>query len=276
MVRCASVRKKGSLDPCDVAALKGHTLCGRHARCRVPVLWAERHATHGRGLEKLQGLIRGWLLRRRLALSGPGVLHRVNLANDEDVFTCESKDRQDPLDYFAFEEAGKTWWFGFASFWHWCSRTHDPVNPYTKVPLSVETRTRLWENWGVRLRSRVSLPEEPSTYTERLRYRWNVLSQLFSGFGFEDVHPMHFLDMSRTDYASMFILLKPDLEMLLPATDPTRERLLRICSYTARAAHTLQPPQYILQSTYTLLVLLALRRAPYSTAFSILSALLRC
>lgn len=264
------MRRKKSSEQCESAALKGHTLCGRHARCRAPVLW---QATKGQTVEKIQALARGWILRRRLMLAGPGVLHRKILANDEDVFTCDDKERQHPLEYFAFEEAGKVWWFGFASFWQWCSRTHAPLNPYTKVPLSLETRQRLWENWGLRRRLRLPLPEESAVYTERLRNRWNILSQLFSGFGFESVHPENFMDMSRADYASMFILLKPDLEMVLPAGDPFRERAILLCARGGRTAHA---PHYILHSVYALLMLMSIHRSPYSVAFSILSALLRC
>ena len=265
-MKCASVRRKGSSEQCESAALVGHTLCGRHARCRVPVLWqmGKKHKA-----EKIQALARGWILRRRLAFAGPGVLNRKNLVNDEDLFTCDTKERQCPLDYFAFEEAGKVWWFGFSTFWQWCSRTHAPVNPYTKVPLSSETRQRLWENWAMRLRLRQPLPDEPMVYADRLQNRWNVLSQVFSGFGFDGVHPSNFTDMSRADYMSMFILLKPDLEMILPSADPFRTRVILLCSRNARATHTLQ-------SVYALLVLMTIHRSPYSVAFSILSALLRC
>lgn len=276
MGRCASVRKKGSLLQCQAAALRGHTLCGRHARSRTPVLWADVHRSSGRSVEKLQALVRGWLLRRRLLLAGPGVLKRVGLTNDEDLFTCESKDRQDPLDYFAFDEAGKVWWFAFSPFWQWCVRSHAPTNPYTKVPLSQETRQRLWDCWSFRLRCREILPDEPPTYTERLHCRWNVLSQLFDGFGFEGVHPTNFLELTKADYVSMFILLRPDLEIVLPPHDPFRDRALLLCKRNVNTATVLPQGQYLLQSAYTLLILMSLHKSSYSMAFSILSALLRC
>jgi len=276
MVRCASVRKKGSLSQCEAAALRGHTLCGRHARSRTPVLWSVVHSSTGRSVEKVQALARGWLLRHRLSLAGPGVLKRSGLTNDEDLFTCESKDRQDPLEYFAFEEAGKVWWFAFSPFWQWCVRSHAPANPYTKVPLSPETRQRLWDCWSLRLRRRHVLPDEPTTYTDRLHYRWNVLSQLFFGFGFEGVHPANFVDLTKADYVSMFILLRPDLEVVLPERDPFRDRALLLCKRNVNTATVLPQGQYILQSAYTLLILMSIQKSSYSMALSILYAMLRC
>jgi hypothetical protein len=97
--------------------LKGHTLCGTHARAKNVTLWAEAHKGNTSGLRKAQGLIRGWLVRRRLRYAGPGVLCRKNLANDEDLETCEESSKEHPFDYFAFEENGKVWWFHFPTLW---------------------------------------------------------------------------------------------------------------------------------------------------------------
>ena len=276
MVRCASVRKKGSLLQCEANALRGHSLCGRHARSRIPVLWSTVHRDRGTSLERLQAVARGWLVRRRLALAGPGVLKRKGLANDEDLFTCETADRQHPFDYFAFEEGGKIWWFEFAGVWQWCSRSHAPVNPYTKTPLSTETRQRLWDNWAHRLRLRLPLPEESPLYPDRLRHRWNILCQMFSSFGFEGVHPQTFVDFGKAEYLSLFLLLKPDLEVVFPVSDPFRTRALLHCLRNTTIANALPSGQYNLQCVYTLLVLMTLHKHSYTMAFSILSALLRC
>ncbi len=224
----------------------------------------------------IQAGVRGWLVRRTLACAGPGVLKRSILVNDEDVFTYETKDRQYPLDYFAFEENGKVWWFAFTSFWIWCSRSHAPVNPYTKTPLSTEVLDRLWSYWGMRMRMRIPLPEESSTYEDRLHQRWNILSRIFSGYGFESVHPMNFLDMTKTDYHAVFSLLKPDLEVVFPVSDPFRNRAILFCTRNMNSARALQSNQYILQSVYTLMILLSLHKSSYTMAFVILSALHRC
>lgn len=270
MNRCASVRKRGSQEQCLLRPLPNHSLCGRHARAKTPVLWATLHASRRSGVVRIQALVRGWLVRHRLRLAGPGVLRRSGLANDEELFTCESKDRYDPLSYFAFEEAGKIWWFDFANLWRWCVRSHVPVNPYTKVPLSTETRQRLREIW------RRTRPPESSVYEERLLYRWNVLVQIFLDNGFTDLHPQQFLSFTRADLLSMFLLLHQDLLIVLRESDPHRETLLRYCRRGMSVSDAVRSPQYILQSAYILLWMLSIPKEPYTLVFTILSALYRC
>lgn len=272
MNRCASVRKKGSHDQCLALALKGHTLCGRHARMRSPQLWASLHRTSQ--VPKLQALVRGWLLRRRLGLAGPGVLRRAGLSNDEDVFTCESKDRQHPLQYFAFEENGKVWWFDAMSLWTWMSRSPEPVNPFTKVPLTAETRRRLRAYW--RQRTAWPLPAEKGTFDQLMTYRWNLLTQVFRDNGFLDVSPQSFRAFTRQEVLSMFVLLHQDLLIVLPEQDMYRERLLRL----ARRGMSIRPEttseQYLLQAAWLLLLMVMIPRDPYVVVFSILSAFYRC
>ena len=91
-MQCASVRKKGSTDQCTARSLRGLTLCGRHAKCKTITLWADVHKKRGDGMIKTQALVRGWLLRKRLALGGPGVLSRKQTTNDEDLVSYESKE----------------------------------------------------------------------------------------------------------------------------------------------------------------------------------------
>lgn len=268
---CASVRKKGSLEPCTTPALRGHSLCGRHARMKVPVLWA--HAMRKRNLPvvKIQALVRGWLLRSRLRLAGPGVLCRKNLANDEDMVTCESKDREHPLTYFAFEENGKVWWFNFESLWRWTRHSHEPANPYTKVPLSSDTRKRLRATWSYMHRHRMTMPEEPTEFSQRLCTRWNTVVQVFADNGFVDVHPNMFLNFSTLDFRVMFIFLERDIEVVLPDTDRGKARALRLCQRAITAPNA--PTTWLV---FILILLLSIHKDPYSMTFMVLSALHRC
>lgn len=273
-MRCASVRKKGAYDQCSAKAVLGHSLCGRHVKCKSPVLWADAHRPRVLPLVRFQAIVRGWMVRSRLALAGPGVLRRGALANDEDPVTSVSKDRQAPDEYIAFEEGGKTWWFGFSTLWTWAIRS--PTNPYTRTPLSPETRARLWAIWSHRSRTRAPLPAEPTLLDERLAARWTVLCRIFADNGFEDIHPAQFRGFVKADYLSMFILLKRDLLGVLPAWDPVRARAIGLCDRAIRLAYRLAPPIYRLQSAYLLLLLLTLHKNPYTMVFSILSALYRC
>ncbi len=266
MNRCAAVRKKGATDQCPIPAMKGHTMCRRHAGARVAVLWKEVHKASP--VVRMQALVRGWLLRRRLVLAGPGVLFRKDLVNDEDVFTCESKDRQYPLNYFAFEEAGKIYWFDAASLWQWTSRSVSPLNPYTKTPLTNDTRKRLRE-WG--WRNRVSFDSD--TINDKMSRRWNVIVQIFRENGFVDTHPEQFSNFDISDYRTMFVFLERDLQIVLPEKDINRARLLRICRRGQKGDDTDVAPVH---KVFLLFHMLSIPKDPYVLVFSILSAFIRC
>ena len=266
MNRCAAVRKKGSTEQCQCPAMRGYVLCGRHAGARITVLWKEVHKASP--VVRIQTLVRGWLLRRRLVLAGPGVLCRKDLVNDEDLFTCETKDRQYPLNYFAFEEAGKVWWFDAASLWQWVSRSVTPVNPYTKTPLTNDTRKRLRE-WG--WRNHVSFDSD--TINDKMLRRWNVIAQIFRENGFVDTHPEQFSNFDISDYRTMFVFLERDLQIVLPEKDINRARLLRLCRRGQKGDDMDVAPAH---KVFVLFHMLSIPKDPYVLVFSILSAFMRC
>ena len=275
MVQCASVKKRGSKDPCTSTALIGHTLCGRHARMKDPELWVAFHPTPP--ITKVQALFRGWLVRNRLSHAGFGVLSRKGLANDEDIITFNEKERVHPMDYISFEENGKHWWFEFGSLWTWCMRNYTPVNPYTKVPLKAETRKRLRAIWGYKKRNLEPVPLESEVFIDRVRHRLNILTQHFADYGFVEVYPEHFIDFTRNDYKTMFILLNRDIETVIPASDPFRQRVAMLCGNRAFAPNVFQKDTFfILNCLNTLLHIITLYRDPYTITFSILSVLYRC
>lgn len=235
-------------------------------RSRNPVMWSTVHKTTP--VVKLQALARGWLLRHRLALAGPGVLRRKGLVNEEDLFTCESMDRQYPLNYFAFEEAGKVYWFDATSLWQWVSRSVAPVNPYTKTPLTNEVRKRLRE-WGWKNRAVL----DTDTLDDKMSRRWNMIVQIFRENGFVDTHPAQFSNFEITDYRTMFVLLERDLQIVLPEKDINRARLLRMCRQGQKGTDTDVIP---FSRVFLLLRMLSVPKDPYVLVFSILSAFMRC
>jgi hypothetical protein len=241
----------------------------------TPVLWTDAVRPHTQGVKKIQSLARGWLVRHRIGLGGPGVLSRKNLANDEDLVTCIEKEKQNPFEYFAFDENGKIWWFDFDTIWKWAVRSEEPLNPYTKVPLSVDTRRRLHATWGYRLRNRIPLPDEPIPFEERMESRWNIMVQLFADFGF-DVHTRSFLRFNASDYTSVFVLLHRDIEVVFPETDQARARALRLCGRGQNPDARDSIEVIKSRAVYLLMWLLTLHKNPYSMSFSILSALYRC
>jgi hypothetical protein len=255
--------------------LKGHTLCGTHARAKHVTLWTEAHEDKTLKLRKAQALIRGWLVRKRLKLAGPGVLCRKNLANDEDLETCQEANRQHPFDYFAFEENGKVWWFDFNTLWKWCLRSVNPTNPYTKVQLTPETRKRLRANWSYRMRHRLDRPDEPNTFDERLMGRWNIICQLFSDYGFGEMDPRMFMHLRKSEYNILFRFLRDDLEIVFSNNSSTKRFALAQCNRMTYVLGHLATNVYILNSSNAIMTMLLFAKDPYILAFAILSALYR-
>lgn len=268
MIRCLSIRKQGCAEQCPSSALRGMSLCGKHARMKSPVIWSEAHKACD--IVSIQALVRGWMVRRRLHLAGKGALARKDLENEDELFHYGSKDKCSPLDYFSIEERGKVWWFDSLSLWKWVIRSHAPTNPYTRTPLSFDTRRRLRELWIANRKPSVW----SNVYLERLHQRWNVLCQIFAEYGFVDIHPGMFVHHQAEDYLSMFVLLHRDLQVVLPEKHPYRARLLNLCQ---KAIHPHQTDsRYPLMCTYILLLMLTIPKDSYIVAFSIMSALYRC
>jgi hypothetical protein len=270
-MECAAVRKIGSLERCTAKSLKGHTLCGRHVRSKHVVLWSDANKSKAHKLVRIQAIVRGWLLRKRLELAGPGVLSRKNLANDEDLETCEESAKEHPLTYFAFEESGKIWWFSFPTIWKWCLR--NPTNPYTKVPLSHEARKRLRQLWYYQKRHKIPLPASPPIFQDRLNGYWNIIRQTFDDYGFGDIHPNIVFNLHKHEYMIMFRMIRDDI----PVTMQNKAAREKVDRYLRIALQSTAPVNnYILFSAYTLMVCLMVPKEPYELAFTVLSALYRC
>jgi hypothetical protein len=268
---CASVRRKGSTEACGCRALLGHTLCGTHARAKTVTLWTDANKGKVIAIQRIQAVARGWMVRARLRLAGPGVLRRTGLCNEEDLETCESASRQSPLDYFAFTENGKIWWFEFETLWKWARMSVEPTNPYTKVPLDTETKKRLRRMWSARRRHRMPVPAEPSVYQDRIRQRWTIVCQLFADNGFGTIDPGPFTRLTKNDYILLFRRLRDILQGSVPPHQ-NRHALLFIHQCLI-AAWTLPPTQFILQTSYAIVAMLLHAKDEFSIAFCLLSAL---
>lgn len=276
MKRCASVKKKGSVEQCTSKPVMGHTLCGRHAKMKHPILWVDSHKKEESGIVKCQALVRGWILRKYMRLCGPGVLCRKDLINDEDLVTCEDKNRQHPFDYFGVEENGKIWWFDFGTIYTWCSKSIEPTNPYSKTPFPSDVRRRLREIWRYRHRTRQILPKESSDFQERKTCRWNLLCQIFREYGFTDVHPEMFADFAKITFYTMFRMIEEDVRVSLNDKSHYKAPILRICGNMLRGVHEMDYVRYVLSSQLSLLIMLNKPKDPYVLIFTILSALHRC
>lgn len=274
MIQCASVRKKGSTDQCTANALKNHNLCGRHARCKVPVLWTVANASKETSVCKIQALVRGWLLRKRLELGGPGILCRKNLANNEELMTGDENIH--PFDYFAYEEDGRIWWFSFNTIWRWCAQKESPDNPYTRNRIPTDVRKRIHAGWAYRQRHRIPLPEESNIFGERLRTRWTILSHIFEDYGYGDIPVNMFMRMTAAEFSYMFTLLHTDIRATVSDKEMWKQTAVRFCNRAIMTARSLSTPHYIMQSVYTLMLIMMKPKDPHAVAFMVLSAIHRC
>jgi IQ calmodulin-binding motif len=274
-MQCASIKKKGSQERCTALPLYGHTLCGRHARMATPVLWADVNRSKASSAIILQRHIRGWFVRKRLRLNGPGVLSRKNLANSEDLVTCEESSRQHPFTYFAFEENGKIWWFDFETLFKWAIRSHIPLNPYTKVPLSGETKRRIFKVWAYRSRNKMPIVVGSAVYSERVRERWNMLCMLFSSYGFGDIDPVQFCTFSKSDMYGIFNMIQDDISVAYNRENLYSKRIRASCIRGIQTVNSCASDIYILQSVIKLLYICTIPHDPYIVLFTILSAIYR-
>lgn len=275
---CAAIRHLDSEEACASSAIPGCTLCRNHIRMRNVVLWRTVHESKRWAATKCQAVIRGWLVRHRLRLAGPGVLCRAHLANSEDLETCEEASRVHPFQYFAFEESGKIWWFAFPTLWKWVSRNLEPTNPYTKVAFSAETRSRLRAIWRQKRLYEQDLPRETGSLSadDRIRFRLNVVCQIFRDQRFGDIHPSVFSKLSRAQWSALFKLIQDDLPVLLAsATSRTQEITNVYLGYMRTTASELSPSEYIQDASRMLFLMLMDPKDPYILSFAILSALYR-
>ena len=270
MPQCAAVRNKTSFDQCLSNALKGVNLCGRHARAKDPILWVTRNQPKILRFTKVQALYRGWCVRKVLSLAGPGVLKRKDCVNDEELVTTESKDRQHPFEYFGLEEAGKVWWFDFGTLWEWSIRSVTPTNPYTKMPIDHSVLARLRRLHLHRRRNRMNVPAPSKDMRENITRRWTVLTHIFRSYGFEDVHPEQFANLTHTHIRIMFRIFMDDLE-LMPKPN---HRIIALCS-KGWLSNNQSNLGYMINSLNLLTIGLTDSRS-YDIVFLLLSALYRC
>jgi len=270
MPQCAAVRNKKSKLQCTAGALLGYAVCGIHARSATVRIWADVYKEKVAGIVKIQALWRGWCVRKVIAMAGPGALRREECVNDEDLCTFEDKTRQSPLEYFGLKEGEKTWWFDFATAWEWFTRSVSPTNPYTKNPISYTDLARLRKLHLYRRRHKWPVPPPPADLKENIIRRWTILSHVFRGYGFEDIHPEQFAGLTRDNLRVAFRFLADDLRAMPRQNRRMSAMTDRGLAYTANSSAT-----YII-NTLNLMTIMLTDTQAYDIVFLLLSALYRC
>lgn len=277
MSTCISCKSKDSNDRCPNRVILGLQFCGKHVRAPVKRLWHVENDLDRRATS-IQKVWRGYNVRYRLSLAGPGVLRRSLCHNDEDVVTFESKISQHPFEYFAFEEDGKVWWFDILSILGCLNSSLLPTNPYTRQPLSTDIRIRLRANYKYRIHNRLPLCHQPMAkrnMEELMELQWMKVCQVMHENGFEDVHPNHFMSLDNNQLLILLNYLERDVASLAMDHPLTSKRyrwaaaIKRECLNFEQIAHGKYRVPSLLNSLFNSM------NDPYPFCFILMSALYR-
>ena len=209
---CVSCKNASTTDRCDRYCLLGLDVCGIHARAKNRRNWFVVNNIEPK-LIKIQSLWRGYSLRNRLKLAGPGVLKRSLCNNEEEFMSLESISKLDPLVYFSFEEESKVWAFNVYGLCKILLYDVQPKNPYTRTPFSVDTRRRLRSYFLYLLRTRDA--EILKIFREGvLECKLIFITQILQENGFEDFRPEYISFCSNDQAYILRSLLLHDLRAL--------------------------------------------------------------
>lgn len=213
MVLCASCKNKTSTDQCPSQAIKGLLFCGKHVKTKIKRLWAEVN-----GNEKHVVLIQKWwkghFIRKRLKLAGEGVLNRKDCHNTEELVTLDEKNKVHPLNYFSFRESDKLWWFDVRSIYQILKHSTSPANPYTRQPLSIDTRKRLRDVCRIRKKLDIDNYHDapaPETFPDLVREKWLTICQIIEENGFFDMNHLLFASLNRSQLYVLLNLVRADM-----------------------------------------------------------------
>jgi len=180
---------------------------------RDPTRWTALHAVDSKAV-LIQKVWRGYSVRSWLTLAGPGVLKRSLCHNEEELVTMDESSRTHPFDYFAFAEAEKVYWFDVRTIAQNSTLTLNPTNPYTREPLSMDTRQRLRKVCIRRQRrkmSNVHTVVPTRTYLEASDTTWITICQILGENGFVDVAHEYFTSLNRTQLYVFLSMLRQDM-----------------------------------------------------------------
>lgn len=198
---CVSCKNVTTTERCDRYCLIGLDVCGIHARSKNRRNWFSVNKIEPK-IVKIQAIWKGYSLRNRLKRAGAGVLKRSICNNEEEFMSLEPISKLDPLLYFSFEEDGKIWAFNVYGLCKILLYDVQPKNPYTRTPLSVDTRKRLRSYFMFLLRRRDS--EILRIFREGdLDCKLITITQILQENGFEDFRPEY---ISFCSYDQAYIL----------------------------------------------------------------------
>lgn len=277
---CASCKNRTSFERCPSKCLLGSLFCGKHIKAKHLRLWAVVNNV-GPKVVRIQTVWRGYAIRRWIKLAGPGAMCRKECHNEEELVTLSDKQTVSPLDYFSFKEGNKLFWFDVRSIAQFASTNSTPINPYTRQPLSFESRRRLRElcllRHGKNILNRHS--ESKRTVTEAISDNCSQIGQIIEENGFFDLHPLTIMSLNRSQLFVILTMVYIDMRALAAEhTSPYSRRhkhLAWIRATLTKYHSTLDGKKYLYMVSRMMLSILNDTDSQYSVCFVIMSSLFR-
>lgn len=279
MRTCSACKNRSSDEKCSNKALAGLIFCGVHSRNKNPRIWSKIHGIDNK-IIKLQKRWKGYIVRKRLSLAGPGVLKRSLCTNKEDSITLEPITEIDPFDYFGFEENGKIYGVNFCSFADAMRRKC--INPFTRQPFSMEARKRFREIYSYRLRNNLTLlyqENQLKTIDAITEHKWLHLCQIIEENGFFNIHPNIFMGLGRNQLIVFLTLILTDLKVWAAEHKKESTRRFQYIFSTRNALKRIESNNSYMYCSHhvasVLCIILYDCVDPYNVCFIIMSALYR-
>lgn len=195
MPLCSACKSKKSDEQCPHESLNGILFCGRHMKTKSPRLWSAVNSVDKK-VVLIQKIWKGYYVRNRLRLAGPGVLNRKVCSNSEELFTLDDPNSVHPFDYFAFEENSKVYWFNVKSMIQCLDSSDELTNPYTRQKTATDVKKRLYKIHMYRIRAKLpTLHTDPPfrPLSDILVNRFRHISHILQANEFFDLNPETFM-----------------------------------------------------------------------------------
>ena len=281
MVLCSSCKNKTSNERCSSPALSGLSLCGRHIKVRSPRLWHVVNNVESK-ITSITKIWRGYLVRKRLKLAGPGVLKRNQCNNSDELVSLEPITSVDVFDYFGFRENDKVYGFDIRTILDTLQRNLTPINPYTRQPLPIEDRKRLRDVYSYRVRHKLSTSYEHNTFRTTdliLTNRWTQICQIMEENGFFNINPNLFLGLNKSQLYALLAMIHNDLKTWAAEHKPPHSKRFLYVFWTNNVMKKYSTAQSVAEYSFfvssILLSILYDSVEPYPICFIFMSALYR-
>lgn len=281
MATCEACVSRRNNNRCCNKPLIGLIYCGIHARAKLKRNWLEVNDVNKKVI-LIQKVWRGYSLRNWIKLAGPGVMSRDICHNDEELVTLDDKKTVSPLDYFSFEESGKVYWFDIRTILQNSIDKIRPENPYTREPLSIETRQRLRKLAIMRDRRKIKnihTENNQRTADKIIEVTWTSVSQIIEENGFPEMNPMHFMALNRPQLFIFITMIHQDIVAWAAEHTTEQSRRRSYLPWTRGLAKQYMEGLPFMHLSYvtarTILTMLNDYPDPYTLCFIIMSALHR-